>query len=237
MTQPTIELKELTKYFSGKNGNRKIVALDHFSLSIAPGEFVCLLGPSGCGKTTALRCLAGFEVPNSGEIFVDGKEVTRTPAHLRGLPLVFQNYALFPHMTVSENVAYGLKVRGIRKQEREPLIIEVLKRLGLEGLGDRHPDQLSGGQQQRVALARALVLKPSILLFDEPLSNLDSQLRLQMREEIKKLHREFGMTCLYVTHHEDEAIFLSDRMVMMKEGRVEEIETPSFKSGAFRSQL
>ncbi|MBI2083499.1 MAG: ABC transporter ATP-binding protein [Deltaproteobacteria bacterium] len=221
-----IELVELTKYFPDKNGKQEIVALDHFSLSINSGEFVCLLGPSGCGKTTVLRCLAGFEVPTSGQIFVNGQEVTRLPAHKRGLPLVFQNYALFPHMTVVENIAYGLKLRHVEKDEKNRRVAQVMKELELTNLGDRHPDQLSGGQQQRVALARALVLKPSILLFDEPLSNLDSKLRVQMRAEIKKLHREFQMTCLYVTHHQDEATDLADRIVLMREGRVEEILPP-----------
>ncbi|MBI2346304.1 MAG: ABC transporter ATP-binding protein [Deltaproteobacteria bacterium] len=172
-----IELKVLTKCFPSRDGKGDVTAVDRVSLSVRAGEFVCLLGPSGCGKTTALRCLAGFEQPTSGGIFVGGRDITRVPAHRRNLPLVFQNYALFPHLTVSDNIAYGLRLKKIPAAERTRQVAAVMERLDLQGLGQRHPDQLSGGQQQRVALARALVLQPAVMLFDEPLCNLDAKLR------------------------------------------------------------
>ncbi|MFS8542298.1 MAG: ABC transporter ATP-binding protein, partial [Limnochordales bacterium] len=205
----------------------RVTAVDKVSLDIARGEFVPLLGPSGCGKTTMLRMIAGLETPDHGRIVVGGSDITFTPANRRGFGLVFQNYALFPHMTVMENVAFGLRARG---ESQETVVREVrraLELVRLAGYEQRKPSQLSGGQQQRVALARALAARPEILLLDEPLSNLDAQLREETRAEILRLQKDFGMTAIYVTHDQAEAMALSDRIAVMNKGRFEQIGTPA----------
>jgi len=215
-----VTLVEVTKRFG------KTIAVDRVSVEIKEGELFTLLGPSGCGKTTTLRLIAGFEIPDSGRIYFDDQDVTYLKPYHRNTAMVFQNYALWPHMTVYDNIAYGLKLRKIPKSEIRKRVKEVLELVKLEGLENRYPSQLSGGQQQRVALARALVIEPKVLLLDEPLSNLDAKLRVGMREEIKKLQRELGITTIYVTHDQEEAMCLSDRMAVMNNGRVLQIGTP-----------
>lgn len=217
-------LKNLTKVFE-KDG-AQVRAVDGVDLRVAKGEFITFLGPSGCGKTTTLRMIAGFEDPTDGAIFLGTQDITHLAANKRDLGFVFQNYALFPHMTVGANVAYGLNVRGVSKAEVEQRVTEALAAVGLEKEGRRYPNQLSGGQQQRVALARALVLRPKLLLMDEPLSNLDAKLRNHMRGEIRRIQKEWGLTCLYVTHDQKEALTMSDRIMVMNAGRVEQIGTP-----------
>lgn len=204
----------------------RVTALDTVDLSVQPGQFVTLLGPSGSGKTTLLRLLAGFDTLSSGKIFLNGCDVSSLPPARRGIGMVFQHYALFPHMTVRENIGYGLKMRGYRRKEREARINEMLATVRLEGMGNRKPKQLSGGQQQRVALARALASRPALLLMDEPLGALDRALRIHMAEEIRRLHRELGTTTLYVTHDREEALTLSDRIVIMRGGQVLADGTP-----------
>ncbi|RLF06726.1 MAG: ABC transporter ATP-binding protein [Thermoprotei archaeon] len=215
-----VRLKGVTKRFED------VVAVDRVSLEVKEGELFTLLGPSGCGKTTTLRIIAGFELPDEGSVFFDDEEVTYKKPYERGCAMVFQNYALWPHMTVYENVAYGLKVRGLPAREIRKRVNEVLELVGLKGLEDRYPNQLSGGQQQRVALARALVVEPRVLLLDEPLSNLDAKLRLRMREEVKKLQKELGITTIYVTHDQEEAMSISDRVAVMNRGRILQVGTP-----------
>jgi spermidine/putrescine ABC transporter ATP-binding subunit len=215
-----LEVRDLTKRYS------ETVAVGPVSFTAAEGEFVSLLGPSGCGKTTTLRCIAGFETPDDGDVTVDGQSLLGRPPHRRDVGLVFQNYALFPHLTVFENVAFGLRLRRRPADEIARRVDEVLRLVDLVGLDARHPAQLSGGQQQRVALARCLALEPRVLLLDEPLSNLDLKLRLQMRTEIRKLQRRLGKTAIYVTHDQGEALALSDQIVVMSRGRVEQIGTP-----------
>ena len=217
-------LTNLIKEF-GK-GQEKVRAVDDLSLTINPGEFVTLLGPSGCGKTTTLRMIAGFETPTSGKIELDGKDLSSLSPDKRPMGMVFQSYALFPHMSVFENVAYGLRVKKMGKEEINKEVGEVLKIMNLEHLANRAPNQLSGGQQQRVALARAMVIKPKVLLFDEPLSNLDAKLRAQMRVEIRSIQRKLGITSIFVTHDQDEAMALSDRIVVMRNAVVEQSDTP-----------
>lgn len=217
-------LKNLTKVFE-KDG-AQVRAVDGVNLTVGKGEFITFLGPSGCGKTTTLRMIAGFEDPTDGAIFLGTQDITHLAANKRDLGFVFQNYALFPHMTVGANVAYGLNVRGVSKAEVEQRVTEALAAVGLEKEGRRYPNQLSGGQQQRVALARALVLRPKLLLMDEPLSNLDAKLRNHMRGEIRRIQKEWGLTCLYVTHDQKEALTMSDRIMVMNAGRVEQIGTP-----------
>jgi putative spermidine/putrescine transport system ATP-binding protein len=185
-----------------------------------------LLGPSGCGKTTALRIAAGFEQPNSGSVFVKDKDVTALPAHTRNMGMVFQNYSLFPHMSVAENVGFGLRVRGVDAAERDMLVREAVGRVQLSGLEGRYPHQLSGGQQQRVALARALVFQPEVLLLDEPLSALDAKVRVELRDEIRTLQRDAGIGAIFVTHDQDEALNISDRVCVMKDGQIQQIGTP-----------
>jgi iron(III) transport system ATP-binding protein len=202
------------------------VAVDHVTLDIGAGELFFLLGPSGCGKTTLLRMLAGFVVPDSGELFFGSERITAVPPRSRDAGLVFQTYALWPHMTVTENVAYGLRVRGLPRPEIARRVEQALKMVRLEGLGERRPTQLSGGQQQRVALARALVIEPRVLLLDEPLSNLDARLRDEMREEIRRLHQETGLTMVYVTHDQKEALALANRLAVMEHGRLIQVGTP-----------
>lgn len=202
------------------------VAIKDVSLNINKGEFFTLLGPSGCGKTTLLRMIAGFNTIEGGEILFEDKVINNLPAHKRDIGMVFQNYAIFPHMTVYENVAYGLKARKIEAKEADERIIEALKTVQIEDLKDRMPANLSGGQQQRVALARAIVIKPRILLMDEPLSNLDAKLRVEMRTVIKKLQRDLDITTIYVTHDQEEALAISDRIAVMDRGVVRQLGTP-----------
>ena len=216
----SIEVQGLTKRFGA------LAAVSEVSLSILEGELFTLLGPSGCGKTTLLRLIAGFNVPDAGVVLFDGQRVNEMPPHERGIGMVFQNYALWPHMTVFDNVAYGLKLRQISRSEIAARVEAVLGKVKLGGLADRYPGQLSGGQQQRVALARALVLNPKILLLDEPLSNLDAKIRVQVRQEIRKLQKELGITTIYVTHDQEEALTLSDRIAVFNQGKVCQVGTP-----------
>ena len=202
-------------------------ALQPLDLTIGGGEFVALLGPSGCGKTTALNCLAGLLPLTSGEITLDGRRIDTLPPEKRGFGMVFQNYALFPHLTVRANVAFGLKMQGVGKAETARRVDEVLRLVRLTEQAARHPGQLSGGQQQRVAIARAIVMEPPLVLMDEPLSNLDAALRLEMRSEIRRIHQEFGLTTIYVTHDQEEALSLADRLVVLHAGRVSQIGTPA----------
>lgn len=202
------------------------VAVDGVSLEIKSGELFFVLGPSGCGKTTCLRMVAGFEQPDGGVLRFGERDMTRVPPHKRNTGMVFQNYALWPHLTVKGNVEYGLKVRRIEKSERERRVREALEMVRLESLGDRYPSQMSGGQQQRVALARALIIRPDVLLLDEPLSNLDAQLRLEMREEIKRLHDQTQTTALYVTHDQEEALSIADRIAVLRDGVLQQVGTP-----------
>ncbi|HDR1319118.1 ferric ABC transporter ATP-binding protein [Pasteurella multocida] len=207
-------LKNVTKAFG------KAVVIDNLDLSIKRGTMVTLLGPSGCGKTTVLRLVAGLESPTSGQIFIDGEDVTKSSIQNRDICIVFQSYALFPHMSIGDNVGYGLKMQGVSKEERAKRVKEALELVDLAGFEDRYVDQISGGQQQRVALARALVLKPKVLLFDEPLSNLDANLRLSMREKIRELQQRLGITSLYVTHDQTEAFAVSDEVIVMHKGKI-----------------
>ena len=202
-------------------------ALNGVSLDIHKGEFFTLLGPSGCGKTTLLRMIAGFNSIEGGDFYFGEKRINDVPAHKRDIGMVFQNYAIFPHLTVTENVAYGLKARKVGKKEIEQRVAEALELVQISHLADRKPNELSGGQQQRVALARAFVIEPSVLLMDEPLSNLDAKLRVQMRTVIKKLQRRLGITTIYVTHDQEEALAISDRIAVMKDGNIMQIGTPS----------
>jgi ABC-type Fe3+/spermidine/putrescine transport system ATPase subunit len=203
-----------------------VTAVDRADLTVDDGELFTLLGPSGCGKTTLLRLIAGFEQPTSGRILLDGVDVSDVPPHRRNVNTVFQSYALFPHLDVERNVAFGLERKRVPKAEVRRRVGEVLDLVHLQGLGRRRPSQLSGGQQQRVAVARALVLKPSVLLFDEPLSNLDARLRRQMREEIRELQQRLGLTVVYVTHDQQEAMAVSDRIIVMNAGRIEQQGCP-----------
>ncbi len=221
-----LKLENLVKAFPARGGGGIVRAVDDVSLDIHSGEFITLLGPSGCGKTTTLRLIAGFELPSAGRILLDGSDITNVPPNKRDMALVFQNYALFPHMTVNDNVAYGLETRGLKRAEINKRVSEMLTAMGLGGLGERRPNQLSGGQQQRVALARCLVMEPRILLFDEPLSNLDAKLRVQMRAEIRGLQRRMGITSVYVTHDQIEAMAMSDRVIVMNAGKIEQAGTP-----------
>ena len=202
-------------------------ALNGVSLNIKEGEFFTLLGPSGCGKTTLLRMIAGFNSIEAGDFYFGEKRINDVAAHKRDIGMVFQNYAIFPHLTVKENVAYGLKARKVAKQEMDARVAEALELVQISHLADRKPNELSGGQQQRVALARAFVIEPSVLLMDEPLSNLDAKLRVQMRTVIKKLQRRLGITTIYVTHDQEEALAISDRIAVMKDGNIMQIGTPN----------
>ena len=204
-----------------------IRALDGLTLTIKPGELVALLGPSGCGKTTALRLLAGLDAPTSGQLRVDGKDVTRVSANKRDMGMVFQAYSLFPHLTVADNVAFGLKLRGRSSSARHTRSGEMLEMVGLSQHADRYPRELSGGQQQRVALARALAIEPSVLLLDEPLSALDARVRVQLRDEIRRVQLEVGTTTLFVTHDQEEALAIADRVGVMNAGRLEQLAAPA----------
>ena len=215
-----LEIKTVSKRFND------VVALDKVGFTVSEGEFFTLLGPSGCGKTTLLRCIAGLERIDSGRITVAGRDISQVPPEHRDMGLVFQRYALFPTMTVFENVAFGLSMRKVEKSEKAQRVLEAIAKAGLAGLEERKPNQLSGGQQQRVALARALVIKPHILLLDEPLSNLDANLRIEMRTEIRRLQQDIGITTLYVTHDQEEAFALSDRVLVLSQGRTQQIASP-----------
>ncbi len=215
-----IQLMDLVKRFG------TLEAVSHVSLEIHDGELFTLLGPSGCGKTTILRLIGGFHKPDHGEIYFDGKAVTSVPPYERNIGMVFQNYALWPHMTISDNIAYGLKLKKFSRGEIADKVSHALKLVNLMGLEKRYPGQLSGGQQQRVALARALVLNPDVLLLDEPLSNLDAKIRVQVRAEIRKLQKELAITTIYVTHDQEEALTLSDRIAVINLGKLQQIGTP-----------
>jgi iron(III) transport system ATP-binding protein len=217
---PGLRLLNLSKRFG------KTVAVQDLNLEIRDGEIMTLLGPSGCGKTTTLRCIAGLLKPDEGEIYLGEKQVTDMPPERRGVGLVFQNYALWPHMTVYENLAFGLQLRKVSKEKARKRIGEALAMVRLSEFEERYPRQLSGGQQQRVALARALVIEPSLLLLDEPLSNLDAQLREEMRFEIRELQKKLGITSVYVTHDQAEALVLSDRIAILHEGRLIQVGSP-----------
>lgn len=217
----TVEFRGLRREFGST------VALDGLDLTVRPGEFLALLGPSGCGKTTALRMLAGFEHPDSGAVLVDGEDVTHVPAHRRDAGMVFQSYSLFPHLSAVDNVAFGLRMRKLRTAERRSRAAELLELVGLGDKGGRFPHQLSGGQQQRIALARALALRPRVLLLDEPLSALDAKVRLTLREEIRRLQQELGITTLFVTHDQEEALSMADRVAVMRAGRLEQCAEPA----------
>ena len=215
-----IEFRNVVKKFDD------FVALDHVSLQIPKGAFVTLLGPSGCGKTTLMRQLAGFSEPEEGDVLVDGKRMNGLPPFKRNTPLVFQEYALFPHMTVYENISYGLKLKKATKEEKDRKVAEMLEMFNLQGLEGRFPKQLSGGQQQRVAFARALVMGQEILLLDEPLSNLDAKLRVDVRTELRQIQQKLGITAMYVTHDQDEALSMSDIIAVMRKGHIEQIGSP-----------
>jgi spermidine/putrescine ABC transporter ATP-binding subunit len=202
-----------------------VAAVKNLNLDIRPGEFLTLLGASGCGKTTVLRMIAGFQQPTSGRVLIGDKDVTEVAANRRDIGFVFQNYALFPHLSVFENVAYGLRVKRLGEDDIRQRVDDGLQQVGLRGLGDRMISELSGGQQQRVALARAIVIRPDVLLFDEPLSNLDAQLRVQMRSEIRRLQKELRITAVYVTHDQEEAMAISDRIAIMNAGQIVQIDT------------
>lgn len=216
----TVKIEDAVKKYGD------FVAVDNISCDIKEGEFFTLLGPSGCGKTTLLRMIAGFNAIDGGQISFDDKVINHIEAHQRDIGMVFQNYAIFPHMSVFDNVAYGLRARKIPKDQIVPKVMEALALVQIETLKDRKPSELSGGQQQRVALARAIVIHPSVLLMDEPLSNLDAKLRVQMRTIIKKLQRELGITTIYVTHDQEEALAISDRIAIINQGQVMQIDTP-----------
>jgi putative spermidine/putrescine transport system ATP-binding protein len=217
---PELEIRNLIKRYTPQS------VVGPLSFSVGVGEFVSLLGPSGCGKTTTLRCIAGFETPTDGSILLDGERIEHQPPNRRNIGLVFQNYALFPHLTIFENIAFGLRLRRVGQPEVKARVAKALELVGLPDLAERFPRQLSGGQQQRVAIARSVVLEPRIILFDEPLSNLDFKLRLQMRTELRELQRRLGKTAVYVTHDQSEALALSDRIVVMSNGRIEQVGSP-----------
>jgi iron(III) transport system ATP-binding protein len=221
-----LTLENITKVFPSRGNVGEVVAVQDVDLEIQKGELVTLLGPSGCGKTTTLRMIAGFEFPSAGSISLDGREINSLPPHKRDMSMVFQSYAIFPHLNVFENIAYGLNVQRLNKKSITERVNRVLNLVHLEGYGDRAPGQLSGGQQQRVALARALVMEPKVLLMDEPLSNLDAKLREEMRTEIRRIQKELNITSVYVTHDQIEAMTLSDRIVVMNQGVIEQIGSP-----------
>jgi putative spermidine/putrescine transport system ATP-binding protein len=204
-----------------------VVALDHLDLTLQPGELVALLGPSGCGKTTTLRLLAGLEDTDTGSVTVGGRDITRLPASKRDMGMVFQAYSLFPHMTVRQNVAFGLRLRRVGAAQRDKRAMDMLELVGLSTQADRYPNQISGGQQQRVALARALAIEPQVLLLDEPLSALDAKVRAQLRDQIRRIQLEVGITTLFVTHDQEEALAIADRVGVMKEGRLEQLAPPT----------
>jgi len=215
-----LELIHISKSFN------EMTAVQDFNLAVEAGEFISFLGPSGCGKTTTLRMVAGFEIPTSGVIQLDGMDLTPLPPNRRNMGMVFQSYALFPNMTAAQNVGYGLRVAGKPRVEIEQRVIEMLDLIQMHDFAERYPNQLSGGQQQRLALARALAIKPRVLLLDEPLSALDAKIRLELRQEIRRIQRQLGITTIYVTHDQEEALSLSDRIVIMRRGVIEQVGTP-----------
>lgn len=219
-----LQLRSVTKIYDAKQGQHR--AVDSINLDIEAGKFVTFLGPSGCGKTTTLRMIAGFEDVTEGEITLDGQSLVSVPPEKRPMSMVFQSYALFPHLSVRENVAYGLRLRKKSAEEIKEEVDIALAAMNLTAMADRAPSQLSGGQQQRVALARAMVVRPKVLLFDEPLSNLDAKLRVKMRVEIRRMQKRLGISSVYVTHDQSEAMAMSDRIVVMNSGRIEQVDTP-----------
>ena len=221
-----VRLEHISKIYQDPKTGKDFYAVKDTSLEIEPGSFVTLLGPSGCGKTTTLRMIAGFESPDEGEIYLGGEAINALTPNKRDTAMVFQSYALLPHYNIFDNVAYGLKLRKMDKATIKEKVTRILKLVGLEGMEARMTNQLSGGQQQRVALARALVLEPGVLLFDEPLSNLDAKLRVTMRTEIRRIQQEAGITAIYVTHDQSEAMALSDKIIIMEKGVVAQIGTP-----------
>jgi putative spermidine/putrescine transport system ATP-binding protein len=220
MSEPFLSIRSVRKAFGATT------VVQDFNLDVAPGEFISFLGPSGCGKTTVLRMVAGFETPTSGAIVVAGKDVTRLRPNQRNIGMVFQSYALFPNLTVAQNVGFGLKVAGMRKSDIDARVREMLALIKLQEFGDRFPYQLSGGQQQRVALARALAPKPKLLLLDEPLSALDAKVRVSLRDEIRQIQKNLGITTIFVTHDQEEALSISDRVVVMYGGKAEQVGAP-----------
>ncbi len=226
MTDIAVELRNVTKVYSAGRSTEAVWAVKQMDLNIPPNEFFTLLGPSGCGKTTTLRLIAGFEQPTEGEMFIMGKPMTNIPPNQRPVNTVFQDYALFPHLNVEKNVGFGLTVKRVPKPEKDQRVAEALDLVQLTGMGDRKPSQLSGGQQQRVALARALVNQPSVLLLDEPLGALDLKLRKAMQIELKHLQEQVGITFIYVTHDQEEALTMSDRIAVMKDGVIQQIGNP-----------
>lgn len=230
-----LELTNVRKAFT------EPAAVDNFNLKAETGEFISFLGPSGCGKTTTLRMIAGFELPTSGTITIDGKDMTNVPPNKRNVGMVFQSYALFPNMNVADNIGFGMMVAGRPKEEIRKRAAEMLDLIHLPKFGDRYPNQLSGGQQQRVALARAIAMSPKLLLLDEPLSALDAKIRVELRSEIRRIQRQLGITTIYVTHDQEEALSLSDRIVVMSAGKIEQIGTPfeiyNFPTTAFAASF
>ena len=216
-----LELRNITA------GYDKNIILRDFNLQVERGQFVSLLGSSGCGKTTTLRLIAGFSEPNEGSIFFDGRDITHVPLHKRNFGFVFQSYALFPHMTVFDNVAFGLKMRKVPKAETQQRVTEMLELVDLKGFEKRYPREMSGGQRQRVALARAMVIRPDLMLFDVPLSNLDAKLRVKMRVEIRRIQQELGFTAIYVTHDQEECFAISDQVAIMNNGVIEQMDSPA----------
>ena len=216
-----LELKQITA------GYDKNMILRDFSLQVERGQFVSLLGSSGCGKTTTLRLIAGFSQPQAGSVIFDGRDITNVPLHKRNFGFVFQSYALFPHMTVFDNVAFGLKMRKTGKEETKRRVLDMLELVDLKGFEKRYPREMSGGQRQRVALARAMVIRPDLMLFDEPLSNLDAKLRVKMRVEIRRIQQELGFTAIYVTHDQEECFAISDQVAIMNQGVIEQMDTPA----------
>ena len=225
-TSQGVRIDHISKIYTDPKTKKKFYAVNDVSLEIQPGEFVTLLGPSGCGKTTTLRMIAGFESPDAGEIYIGDTAINELTPNKRDTAMVFQSYALFPHYNVYDNIAYGLKLRHLKESEIRERVMRILSLVELDGMEARMTNQLSGGQQQRVALARALVVEPSVLLFDEPLSNLDAKLRVSMRTEIRRIQHTLGITAVYVTHDQAEAMSISDRIIVMKGGVVEQMGTP-----------
>ena len=225
-TKKGVRLANISKIYIDPKTNKPFKAVDSINVDIAPGDFVTLLGPSGCGKTTTLRMIAGFESPDEGEIYLGEQAINELTPNKRDTAMVFQSYALFPHMNIFDNVAYGLKLRKVPKDEIRKKVFDMLKLVGLEGMENRYTNQLSGGQQQRVALARALIVEPGVLLFDEPLSNLDAKLRVYMRTEIRRIQQQFGITAIYVTHDQSEAMSISDNIIIMNKGVIAQMGTP-----------
>ena len=221
-----VRLEHISKIYKDPKTGKDFYAVQDTTLDIEPGTFVTLLGPSGCGKTTTLRMIAGFESPDEGDIYLGDEAINALTPNKRDTAMVFPSYALLPHYNVFDNVAYGLKIRKLPKEEIQERVMNILKLVEMEGMESRMTNQLSGGQQQRVALARALVIEPSVLLFDEPLSNLDAKLRVTMRTEIRKIQQKVGITAIYVTHDQSEAMSISDKIIIMSKGKVEQIGTP-----------